>query len=71
MNLAGIKDNMEVEVVEVTDAISFFITMPDDPNMAVVNEKMAAFNAAPSTEPLAKPKKGDIIAGTCVGGWGG
>lgn len=61
-NTRGVKDTMQVSVVDVSDATAFFIRITDDPSIAIVEERMAEYNETPDTSRLEKPRKGDIIA---------
>ena len=61
-SVKGLKDVMEVHIVDVSDAVSFYVRLPEDPNIEIVEKRMVEYNESPSTEPLAKPSKGKLIA---------
>lgn len=62
-NTAGLKDIMEVEVVDVSDPISLFVRTVDDPNIAIVEKLMEEFNAEGEKTAFEQPpSKGQIIA---------
>jgi len=42
---------MKMTVTEITDAVTFYVQKVDDPNVELVNEKMKAFSAEPTTTP--------------------
>lgn len=59
----ALRNQMEVRVTEVTDAVSFCFQVTDDPNAKLVQELMEQFN---ESVPESKPEnisKGDVLAG--------
>jgi staphylococcal nuclease domain-containing protein 1 len=53
---------VEAVVTDVADPVHFYINSVKDPNVKVVRDRLASFDAAPAPEDF-KPKKGDIVAG--------
>lgn len=49
-------------IVDVSDAVSFFVRLPEDPNIEIVEQKMIEFNENPVVEPMEQPAKGQLIA---------
>lgn len=61
-NVRNLKDEMTVEVCDVSDPTAFFVRITDEENISIVEKRMDEYNENPDTSPLERPKRGDVIA---------